>query len=282
MITDSHQHFFTRVQYEKTFISFGSPDYLHPLLRDFSPQDLEPLLHKNSVNQTILIQIEQTIEHNHQILALAENYAWIAGVVGWVDLKSPNLNHTLDSLLPNSKLKGIRHPLQLEHDPNWVLDPNILNGLRTIALNNLVFDLLIDKSHWAVIPLLARAVPELTLIIEHFGKPDIKSGSVEDWKRAMKAAARYPNVYCKLSGIMVLLPVKKWSSWQSAELQPYFDNLFEIFGEDRLMFASDWPVSTLTGSYEQVLEGTLGCLKQFSPKASRKILDENARMIYRL
>lgn len=282
MITDAHHHFFTKEQYSKIYKAYGSPDILKPLLKDFSPSDLKPLMDKIGVDQTILIQTETNLKHTFDLLKIAEKYPWVAGVVGWVDLKAPQVGQTLDSLESHSKFKGIRHPLELEPDSKWVMSDDVLRGLQELAKRGLIYDLLVGAPHLEVIPKLAKAVPDLSLVIEHFAKPDIKTGSFEEWGEMMGKAAQFPKVSCKLSGIMVLIPEEDWRHWEPLDLKLYVDKVIDLFGVERVMFGSDWPVCTLVGSYEQVFDAVLQCIKELSEDEQSKILSENANRIYKL
>jgi L-fuconolactonase len=282
MIIDTHQHFYTRDQYEGVFQAFGSPDILKPLLYDFSPDDLRPLLDRTSVDKTILVQMENSLEHTTDMLKLADRYPWVAGVIGWVDLQDPQLGKTLDALQRSPRLVGIRHPLEIEPDPGWALNAKTLNGLRELARRELVFDLLISTDQWEVTLRLADAVPELSLVIEHFGKPKVQSHSFEVWAGAIARFAQYPQIACKLSGLMVLIPESRWKGWEAAEFKPFIQEVVRTFGAGRVMYGSDWPVCTLVGSYEQIFNAVLEGTSDLSRADQEQVYCETARRIYRL
>jgi L-fuconolactonase len=281
MITDTHHHFYTKEQYEEIYKVYGSPDALKPLLRDFSLQDIEPVFRKLGVTRTVLVQLENSLQHTGELLNKAETIAWIAGVIGWVDLKDPGVGTTLDGLLKKPKFKGIRHPLEHESDPEWITNDDVLSGLRELAKRNIVFDLLMGPRNWGLIPKVIEAVPDLSLVIEHFGKPNGQH-AFSEWARMMAVMAQHPRIYCKLSGIMVLIPEENWNNWNVALVKPYIEKTIEVFGVERVMFGSDWPVSTLVGSYEKQLETVQKCLIGLNAVEVSQIMDTNATRIYHL
>jgi len=282
MIVDSHHHFFTKQQYTRIYEAYGSPDTLKPLLKDFSPTDMKPLMDEVGVNQTVLIQMEETLEYTYDLLRIADAYPWVKAVIGWVDLKDPEICKDLDMFSYQSKFKGIRHPLETESDPRWILNEQVMVGLRELSARNYVFDLLIGPRHWDFIPQIAKAIPELTMVIEHFGRPDVKSQSMDMWRQMMRTMAQYPNIYCKLSGIMVLIPDDKWNNWAPEDFKIYVERTIDFFTPDRVMYGSDWPVSTLVGSYQENLEAIRYCISGFSSEDRFKILADNARRVYKI
>lgn len=282
MIIDSHQHFYTRDQYEEVFRAFGSPEVLKPLLDNFSPADLRPLLDSKGVDKTILVQMENSLKHTYDMFDIATQYPWVAGVIGWVDLLDPELGKTLDALQSCPKLVGIRHPLEIEPDPSWALSAKTLSGLRELSKRGLVFDLLISSDQWGVTLQLAEAIPELSLVIEHFGKPKAQINTFDDWARWMIRFAQYPQIACKLSGLMVLIPENRWKRWEAAEFKPYIQETINIFGADRVMFGSDWPVSTLLGSYEQIFSAVIEDTSELSREEKEQVFCGTAQRIYKL
>jgi L-fuconolactonase len=252
------------------------------LLKDFTPSDLKPLLDTVGVDKTVLIQIENTLEHTYDLIDLSNRLDWIGAVVGWVDLEDPQIRELLPALKENISFKGLRHPLETETDPSWVMRKDVLEGLRVAAKNDLVFDLLISQPHWKIIPELAQTIPNLPLMVEHFGKPNIETGQVDEWDRMMKTLANFPHVYIKISGVMVLIPQQSWNSWEQEMIIPYIERVIEIFGIDRVVFATDWPVCTLAGSYEEIFHAIEGSLAGFSSIEKSKILGENARRFYNI
>ena len=276
-ILDAHQHFWTRESIVGLFEGLGaSLDGFQPIIRDFSPQDLQPILNKLGVDKTILVQVNSTLDNTLHFLDLARKNEWIAGVVGWVDLADPGVGDTLDSIR-TPKLVGIRHQWHDEPDPAWILQPSVLNGLKGVAARGLVYELLVKPREWEYIPKVVDAVPELTYVIDHIGKPNIAERQMDDWVEAMKAAASFPKMYCKISG---MITEAKWHEWTLEDLRPYVEEVVEIFGVDRVMFGSDWPICLLSGTYEQWF-GTLQAILKDLPEGDKeKIFGANARRVY--
>jgi len=282
MVIDSHHHFFTKQQYTQVYEAFGRPDILRPLLRDFTPEDMKPLLDEVGVDKTIQVQMDVARAHSREMLASAQAYSWIAGVIAWVDLTDPLVGKTLDIFGEDPNFVGIRHPLEHEDDPNWILRDKVISGLKELEKRNIVFDLLIGPRHWEILPQVAELFPELTMVIEHFGRPNVKSMSFDGWERMMAKMAQYPRIYAKLSGIMVLIPEERWDNWHVAELKPYMDKTIELFGTDRVMFGSDWPVSTLVGSYKRNFDAVKESIADLSGEEWGKIFGGNAKRVYQI
>jgi len=278
-ILDAHQHFWTRESIISLFESLGDPlDGLQAIIRDFRPRDLRPILDKLGISETIVVQVNSTLENTQFFLDLAAKNDWIAGVVGWVDLADPDVGTTLDSI-DNPKLVGIRHQWHDEPDPAWIMQPSVLRGLREVARHGLVYELLVKPREWEYIPKVVEAVPELSYVIDHVGKPNIAEGQMDDWIEAMKVASSFPNMYCKISG---MITEAKWHEWTVDDLRPYVEKVVDIFGTNRVMFGSDWPVCLLSGTYEQWFGAIQEILKDFSGRDKELIFGENARKFYKI
>ncbi len=278
MIVDAHHHLWRQAQYQAIYDAYGSPSLLQPLLRDFAPKDMKPLLLANEVDRTVLIQIETNDAHNQDLLDLAMAHEFIGAVIGWADLEADDLDEQLKRLCRYEKFKGIRDPLELKPEAEWILQPTVLRGLRVLAEHGLIFELLINHTHWGILPQLADAIPELTLVINHFGKPN--SHCFEEWSQMLASIASHLQIWVKLSGIMVLFPETCWQDWSVGEVRLYVDKLVDTLGPQRLMLATDWPVSTLVGSYAQVLRCITDCLDDLSEAEQAHILGDNARRLY--
>jgi len=281
MIIDSHHHFFTTQQYTQVYEAYGRPDILKPLLKDFHPTDMKPLLDKLGVNQTVLIQMEETLDHTYDLLRLADEHPWVSAVIGWVDLKDPELSKVLDALADQQKFKGVRHPLEHEADPHWIMDDRVLAGLRELADRDYIFDLLVGPRHWNFLPRIAESIPDLSMVIEHFGRPGAQT-PFSEWEKMMTEMAQYPQIHCKLSGLMVLIPEQDWENWNPDVVQPYVIKTIELFGADRTMYGSDWPVCTLAGAYEKHFEAIQYCLNGMSPEEKSQIFSKTASHVYQI
>ena len=277
MKIDSHQHFWN---INKTDYRWLVPAY-GPIYAPFYPRDLEPQLKAAGVDKTVLVQSMDSFEDTVSMLTQAEDYDWIGAVIGWV----PLLDHTaarkaLDRYCKNPKFRGIRHLIHEEKDPDWVVQTKVIKGLKILAEYGLSFDVVaVFPNHLKHVPELAEKVPNLTLIIDHLAKPPIKDKQMGTWADQFAAAAQYPNVYAKVSGLNT---AADWSNWSAADLKPYIDFAIEKFGAQRLMFGSDWPVAILAGDYAKVWVETNKALAGRSPAEIEAILGGTAEKAYRM
>lgn len=278
MRIDSHVHLWQRSQYHEVYEAYGRPAELRPLLRDFTAADLRECLDAAGVDRAVLIQMAQTDSHNDELLSIATSEACIGAVIGWVDLASDTLAQRLETLATNPLFRGIRDPL--EGKPiDWLAQPPIRRGLRELARNGFLFELLIGKEHWSSVVSLAREIPELPLVINHFGKPT--KATLEDWdQHLLLPIASLPQVYVKLSGIMALFPPSHWLDWSVPEIQPFLDRLLNRLGPMRLLTGTDWPVATLAGSYLRHTEALEAILSSLSVVVRNLIQGENAHRLY--
>ena len=249
------------------------------LYRDYLPAQLEPVLKENGIDQTVLVQASNSVAESRWLLQLAEENSFIAGVVGWVDLMSSEVDRQLDELTAHSKFKGVRHLVESERSDDWLVQREVLRGLKTLSVYNLSFDLLVHTRHLKHVRIIADRCPELSLVIDHLAKPPIARGEFAEWARELRPFAEFPNVYCKLSG---LVTEANWTTWRTRDLRPYVDYALELFGAERLMFGSDHPVCLLAASYGQVLESFQELLSGLSSKERDQIFSGNARRFYRL
>ncbi|MEU8989248.1 amidohydrolase family protein [Streptomyces sp. NPDC048558] len=249
-IVDAHHHVWDLSVRDQDWIA--GPE-LRPLRRNFTVDDLASEARAAGVDRTVLVQTVTVAEETPEFLALAAQHELIAGVVGWTDLTRPDVAEELARLreLPGGRyLKGIRHQVQGEPDPEWLLRADVRRGLAAVAEAGLVHDLVVLPHQLPACAKAAALLPELTFVLDHLGKPPIASGAREPWTSDVRALAALPNTVCKLSGMVTEAdPV----SWTVDDLRPYADVVLEAFGPQRLMFGSDWPVCTLAAPYGQVL-----------------------------
>jgi L-fuconolactonase len=280
VITDAHQHFWTKDGIAGLFGKLGVPlDSVEVIVRDFEPADLKPWLDKLGISQTVVVQVNSTLENTRYFLDLADRNDWIGGVVGWVDLADPAIGETLDQLR-HPKLVGFRHQWHDEADPAWNVRPDVLRGLKELARRGLRYDLLVKPREWKYILQVAEAVPDLPLVIDHIAKPNIAAGQYDDWVAAMQVAASIPRMHIKLSGMVTEADP---ANWQPSDLKPYVEKVVELFGARRVMFGSDWPVCLLAArSYEEVFIALQTCLAGLSEAEKALVLGENARRFYGL
>jgi L-fuconolactonase len=274
-IIDSHQHFWQVGRFDYPWMK---PDN-DVLYRDYLPADLEPVLRANGVSRTVLVQASNSIEESRWLLRLADENSFIAGVVGWVDLMSLETASQLEELTANPKFKGVRHLVESEPHDDWLVHDEVLNGLKTLSAFDLSFDLLVHTRHLKYAQRVADQFPDMRLVIDHLAKPSIAAGKLPEWAHELAPLAAFPNVYCKLSG---LVTEANWSTWKTEDLRPYVDYALEVFGPERLMFGSDYPVCLLAASYKQVLESFQELLKDVSAEDRERIFTGNAASFYRL
>lgn len=273
---DAHQHFWQRGRFKDAWLD--RPEH-RPISASFLPENLAPLLRKAGVDRTVFVQTQHDLEENRWVLDLAARHDWIAGVVGWVDLASPRCEEQLLEFKARPKFVGVRHIVQDEPDGDFIVRPAVLNGLGVLEKHGVPFDLLFFVKHLRHAETLARRFPGLRMVIDHLAKPRIRDHSMEGWKEAFVAAARHPNVFCKLSGMVT---EADWKGWAVADLKPYVQLALDAFGPDRLMFGSDWPVCLLAAPYERVLEALREALGPLAAADLAKIFGGTATRFYGL
>jgi L-fuconolactonase len=281
LVVDAHQHFWTYGSYQTSWMEAppyaGDPAF-EPLRRSFQPDDLEPELEAAGVHRTVTIEAADGLAENEALLGNARSHDWIAGVVGWVPLAHPSdVERALDAHAGEPALVGIRHLINVEPDPDWIVRPDVLKGLQVLADRRLTFDYVgILPRHLEHVPLIAQHVPDLRIVIDHLGKPPIAAGELEPWSSLLARAARMPNVFAKVSGL------DAGDDWNAADLAPYIERAIELFGPARLMFGSDWPVANLRGGYGKVWRETNLALAPLSRDERDLILGGTAIEFYRL
>ncbi len=276
---DSHQHFWKRSQAAPFNYEWLEAPALAPIRRDFLPDDLAPLLQTSGIDRTIFVQAQHHLEENRWVLQLAEQYDWIAGVVGWVDLASPECEQQLLEFKSHPKFVGIRHITHDEPDDDFIVRPEILRGLAVLERHEVPFDLLFFVRHLRHAATLAQQFPNLTLVLDHLAKPHIKEQRFDDWLEHFRAAAQFPNVVCKLSGMVT---EADWQHWKPEHLRPYVQEALAAFGPQRLMFGSDWPVCELAANYGEVLHSMQEALGEISASEQAAIFEGTATRVYGL
>ena len=275
MRIDAHQHFWDLERFEYPWM----PPAPSPLAFSFLPQHLRPILKRNKFDGSVVVQAHTSLEETEWLLDLASANEFILGVVGWVDLTDARLGETLDRLQRHPKFKGVRHPAQDELDVNWMAREDVLQGLRELARRGLPYDLLFRPQHLRLIPRIVESAPELRMAIDHLAKPPIASGRVDGWAEDLAAAAAYPQVYCKLSGMIT----EASPEWKADELKPFVRHAFDVFGPDRLMFGSDWPVCMLAcETWKVSLAAFTQAHGPLAREVRNKVIGETAQHFYRL
>jgi L-fuconolactonase len=272
---DAHQHFWA---YDPLEYGWIGPE-MDVLKRDYMPQDLEPLQHALGITGTVAVQARQTVQETRWLIELAHEHAFIKGVVGWVDLFDPELGLLLETLASHPKLCGVRHVVQDEPDDEFMLRDGFCQGIRTLTDFDLTYDILIFPRHLPAACELVSRFPQQRFVLDHIAKPPIKSRELDPWREWIWQLAEYPNVYCKVSGMVT---EADWANWQPQDVRPYLDVVFEAFGTQRIMIGSDWPVCTVAGTYSQVMGLAYDYLGQFSTPEQADLCGGNAQRFYRL
>ena len=275
MIVDSHQHFWQVGRFDYPWMT---PE-VDVLCHDYTPPAFEPILLRNHVSQTIVVQASNSLEETRWLLDLADENPFIAGVVGWVDLQSEEVGIELVEFAAHPKFKGVRHLVESEPADDWLMQQNVINGMRHLSSHGLSYDLLVHTRHLKHAKTVVDECPGLLFAIDHLAKPPIARGEIDEWARALKPFASAPNVFCKLSG---LVTEASWTNWRVEDFIPYVDKMLEYFGPQRMMFGSDWPVCLLAASYEQVLELFNTLLAELSEEDRGMIFSQNASRFYRI
>jgi L-fuconolactonase len=275
MRVDAHQHFWKYNPAEYEWVD----DSMASIRRDFLPEDLEPELERNEFQGSIAVQARQTLEETRWLLELADRSSKILGVVGWVDLRSPDLRCQLSEFTRNPKLLGIRHIVQSERDDRFLLRQDFLRGIASLEEFDLAYDILIYAKHLPVAAEFVERFPRQRFVLDHLAKPAIKSREIETWASGIRRLAAFPNVFCKLSG---LVTEADWQGWKPEDITPYLDITFEAFGAARLMIGSDWPVCLVAGSYSRTIDVVKDYLKRHPAEIREAVLGENARRFWKL
>lgn len=278
-IVDSHHHVWDLAVRNQEWIT---GDALAPIRRSFSLADLLPEAQAAGVTASVLVQTVTVAEETPEFLALAADSDLVAGVVGWTDLTHPDIADRLAALcqLPGGQhLVGIRHQVQGEPDPQWLLRPDVRRGLAAVGAAGLAYDLVVLPHQLSTCVKAAQEHPGLTFVLDHAGKPPIASGDLEPWATDIRALAALPHTVCKLSGLVTEADP---ASWTVEGLRPYADTVLEAFGPDRLMFGSDWPVCTLAATYGEVIDAAAQLTASLTEDERAEVLAGTATRVYRL
>jgi L-fuconolactonase len=274
MRIDSHQHFWN---YSPAQYPWIKPEW--PIRRSFLPEDLAVELKAFQFDGCVAVQARQSLEESAWLLELAGRSPFIKGVVGWVDLRAPDVARQLGGFAAHPKFVGVRHVVQDEPDPNYMLDGSFQRGISQLREFDLTYDLLIFPKQLPAATELAAAHPHQPFVLDHIAKPPIATGALDPWRSEISKLAALPNVWCKVSG---LVTEADWPAWQPADFRPYLDVVFEAFGADRVMFGSDWPVALLAGTYQRVVELARGYVRPLGAELEAKFFGGNAASFYNL
>jgi L-fuconolactonase len=275
MVIDSHQHFWEYDPVRYAWID----DSMQVLQKDFLPSDLGPILKDNKVDGCVAVQADQSEAETEFLLRMVGENDFIKGVVGWVDLRADNIADRLAYFSQDKKLKGVRHIVQEEPDPEFMLRKDFQNGIGHLARFGLTYDILVYPNQLAAAVLLARAFPDQKFVLDHIAKPRISEGLDNQWVHHIKELALNPNVSCKVSGMVTETRNFKW---QQEDFSPFMEVVLDAFGWQRLLYGSDWPVCLLGGSYKEVLTIVKGYMDKLPEKEKAGIMGLNAINFYSL
>ncbi|MFJ6572470.1 amidohydrolase family protein [Streptomyces sp. NPDC091292] len=278
-VIDAHHHVWDLSVRDQEWIT--GPD-MAPIRRSFSLADLAPEARAAGVDATVLVQTVTVADETPEFLALAADSDLVAGVVGWTDLTRPDIADTLAALLElpgGERLVGIRHQVQGEPDPEWLLRADVHRGLTAVAEAGLVYDLLVLPHQLPAAVRAAASLPGLTFVLDHAGKPPVAAGDLTPWADHVRALAALPHTVCKLSG---LVTEADWHTWTTDRLRPYADTVLDAFGPGRVMFGSDWPVCTLAASYGQVADAAGELTEELGADERALVFGGTAARVYGL
>jgi L-fuconolactonase len=272
---DSHQHFWQYSPAEHIWMT----DAMHDLKKDFEPEDMALLLKQIGFDGSIAVQARQSIDETNWLLKLANENDFIKGVVGWLDLRSFDIDKVLSCYSNQKKLVGVRHVVHDELDDYFMLQPAFQNGIAALKEHNLTYDLLLYPKHLPVALKLVEKFPDQPFVVDHIAKPCISNKEFSPWKDGLKELAKHQNVFCKLSGMVT---EAKWNDWTDDDFKQYLDIVIESFGTKRVMIGSDWPVCTLSGNYSATMNIVINYADQFSEEIRDGILGRNCINFYKI
>lgn len=275
-IVDSHQHFWSL---GTPWFDWPTPD-LKPIYRDYAPADLRPHIEAAGVSRTVIVQAAPNREETDFILGLANETDFVAGVVGWIDLEQPAHLADLERFASNPKFRGVRPMIQSIPDVDWMLRPTLQPSLAEVERRGLTFDALVKPPHLDALLAFVDRYPNLPVVVDHGAKPEIFRGrdGFDAWAGKIAAVAERPHVFCKLSGLLT----EAGERTRPEDLRPFVDHLIDIFGPQRLMWGSDWPVVELAAPYSDWLSQVRGFIARLSDSEQTLILGDVARRFYRL
>jgi L-fuconolactonase len=278
VIVDAHHHFWDPATADYPWLT----DELATIRRAFGPADLAPELDAAGVEGTVLVQTRSSVDETVEFLATAAATPFVRGVVGWVDLTDPGVGDVLARLRAapgGERLVGIRHQAHDEPDPDWLVREHVVRGVAVVGGAGLAYDLLVRERELPAALALARRLPDVRFVVDHLAKPRIASGELEPWATRLAEFRELDHVACKVSGMVT---EADWSSWIRRDLQPYVDRVLDVFGPDRLLFGSDWPVCLLAGGYADVVGAARATLGELGERDREKVFGGTAEAVYRL
>ncbi|RZF62058.1 amidohydrolase family protein [Sphingobacterium corticibacterium] len=273
MRIDSHQHFWVFNAERDAWIT----DDMAAIRRNFLPTDLAAVLKSNGIDGTIAVQASQSHEETQFLVDLSTMYAMIKGVVGWVDLQSDEVEKYVAHFSQYPIIKGFRHVVEAEEDPDFLIRPAFLRGIKALTARQYTYDLLIRPRHYDSTLVCVKQNPEQRFVLDHMAKPTIRTREFDEWATFIEKLATFPNVYCKVSG---LVTEADWKNWTVDDFKPYIQHVIACFGKQRIMFGTDWPVCLVAATYEDVMKIAGTALTGFSDEDLTAFWGRNAARFY--
>ena len=274
-IIDSHHHLWDLNLFEYDWM----PKDDNILRQSYLPIDLAPILEKNDVVGSVLVQADQAGGEAKFLIDCANEVPWIKGVVAWVDLQNENVGERLDELMGLGPLVGVRHQVEGEIDDNWLLRKSTIAGLKEVSDRNLTYDLLVKRHQLYQIPLLCEELPDLRMVLDHIAKPDILARAMQPWSDDIEKLGHFDNLFCKVSGMITEADQTNWTRF---DLLPFVKHVREVFGIKRLMWGSDWPVVNLGKGLPEWITVTRKILDKLSTDEANAIANGTAQNIYKV
>lgn len=273
MRIDAHQHFWLYNAQRDSWIT----EDMDLIRRNFLPTDIAALLKANNIDGVVAVQASQSLEETQFLVDLSTMYALIKGVVGWVDLQSAQVEEQLQHFKQYPIIKGFRHIVEAEADPDFLMRPAFQHGIKQLTAYGYTYDLLISPRHYSSTLACVAANPAQKFMLDHIAKPPIKSQEFTDWAAFIEALAAFPNVHCKVSG---LATEADWKSWKLDDFKEYLLHVFACFGKERVLFGSDWPVCLLAASYADSIAIVADKLEDFNAEEQQAFWGGNAVGFY--
>lgn len=275
-IVDAHHHLWDRSRHPQPWID---PQVMSAIDADFGPADLAAATRATGVTQTVVVQAIHSVAETADLLATAAVSDLIVGVVGWLDVTAHGALQAIQKMTAGGNLVGVRHLVQGETDPAFLDRPAVRRAIAATADAGIAFDLVIRHHQLPAATRLAADLPQVSFVLDHLGKPPLADRDLHEWARHLRAIARLPNVTAKLSG---LVTEADWRAWTRRDVEPAVAHALEVFGPERLMFGSDWPVCLLATTYQRWIDLVAELLTGCSENERRAIWHETARRTYRL
>jgi L-fuconolactonase len=275
MRLDAHHHFW---RYNPTEFDWIDDD-MAAIRRDFLPADLAAEIRDSGIDGVVSVQARQCLAETTWLLELASRHVFIRGVVGWVPLIAPDVRTALERCAANPKLRAVRHILQGEPDPDYMLRPDFNRGISVLPEFDLTYDILILERQLPQTLSFVDRHPQQRFVLDHIAKPRIRDGQLSPWRENLRELARRPNVWCKISGVVT---EADYTIWTPASIRPYLDAALAAFGASRVMFGSDWPVCRVACDYRRWVQLVQAFVAPLSATEQAAIFGGNAVDAYHL